>query len=61
MGDEIIQYSIRKNFPELYIDNYIYTLPTHTKTFTWYQKLLYQKRMNLYHSADLKFLWGTNA
>lgn len=61
IGDEIINISIKNNFPEIFNDNYIYNLPTHTRTFTWYQKLIYKKRMSLYEEADYKFLCGTNA
>lgn len=61
LGDEIIKESIFKNFPEILDGNYIYNLPTHTKTFSYMQKFIYKKRMSLYHTADYKFLCGTNA
>lgn len=61
IGDEIINASIKKNFIEIYKDNYIFNLPTHTKTFSWYQKILYKNRMRPYIEADFKFFCGTNA
>lgn len=42
-GDEIINYSIKKNWPEIYNDNYIMTFPTHTPSFHWWQNLLMKK------------------
>ena len=61
IGDEIIKYSIYKNYPEMVEGNYIYNLPTHTKTFSWLQKKLYPERMQIYYNADYKFFCGTNA
>lgn len=61
MGDEIILSSIRKNFPELFEKNYIYSLPTHTQHFSFIQRVLYRKKMKAYSDANQKFLCGTNA
>lgn len=61
MGDEIILDSIRKNFPELFIKNYIYSLPTHTLNFSLIQRLMYRNKMRVYSNADSKILCGTNA
>lgn len=61
IGDEIIVDSIRRNFPKLFDDNYIYSLPTHTLHFSLLQRLLYRKKMKTYSNADQKFLCGTNA
>lgn len=61
VGDEIIKCSIEKNFPELYEDNYIYRLPTHTHTFSRLQLLVYPQKKKDFANADLKFLCGTNA
>lgn len=58
-GDEIINYSIKKNWPEIYNDNYIMTFPTHTPSFHWWQNLL-MKKNSIYANADYKFLCGTN-
>lgn len=58
-GDEIINVSLRKNWPEIYKNNYIMTFPTHTPTFYWWQNLL-MKKNKIYANADLKFLCGTN-
>jgi len=58
-GDEIINESIRCNWPEIFNDNYIMTFPTHTPTFYWWQNLI-MKKNKLYENADLKFLCGTN-
>lgn len=59
LGDEIINISIKKNWPELFNDNYILTMPTHTPSFYWWQNLLMKKNA-IYASADYKFLCGTN-
>lgn len=61
IGDEIIKRSIEKNFPELYEGNYIYSLPTHTHTFSELQLLLYPQKKRDFANADFKFLCGTNA
>lgn len=62
IGDEIINYSIRKNFPEIFSNSYVYNLPTHTPLFNWYQRWLYKnKNIKAYKNADYKFLCGTNA
>ena len=61
IGDEIILDSIRENFPELFENNYIYSLPTHTLHFSLLQKLLYRKKIRAYSTADYKILCGTNA
>lgn len=58
-GDEIINYSIKKNWPEIYRDNYIMTFPTHTPGFHAWQNMI-MKKNNIYADADLKFLCGTN-
>ncbi len=58
-GDEIINESIRCNWPEIFNDNYIMTFPTHTPTFYWWQNLI-MKKNKIYENADLKFLCGTN-
>ena len=60
IGDEIINLSIKKNWPEIYSENYIITMPTHTPTFYWWQNLLYSKKHDIYANADYKFLCGTN-
>ncbi len=58
-GDEIINDSIKKNWPEIYKNNYIMTFPTHTPNFYWWQNLLIKKN-KIYSKADFKFLCGTN-
>ena len=58
-GDEIINYSIKKNWPEIFNENYIMTFPTHTPSFYWWQNLL-MKKNSIYANADYKFLCGTN-
>lgn len=59
IGDEIINISIKRNWPELYKDNYIITFPTHTPSFHWWQNILIKKN-KLYSSTNFKFLCGTN-
>ena len=59
MGDEIIRYSLQKNWPELYSKNYIITMPTHTPTFRWWQHYL-AKGIRKYSDVDLSFVCGTN-
>ncbi len=59
-GDEIIMESIKKNWPELYGNNYIRTFPAHTPSFRLWQFLL-KKSCREYSHADLKFICGTNA
>lgn len=58
-GDEIINLLIKKNWPEIYDENYIMTFPTHTPTFYWWQNKLIKKN-KIYANADLKLLCGTN-
>lgn len=59
IGDEIIQYSIKKNWPELFENNYIIRMPTHTPLFSWWQRLL-SKRCRFYNNVDYKYICGTN-
>ena len=61
MGDEIINDSIRKNWPELYSQNYICKYPTHTPPHSWWQQLIHGRQIRLYEDMDFKFLCGTNA
>lgn len=58
-GDEIINLSIKNNWPELFENNYLMTFPTHTPSFYWWQNIL-MKKNQIYANADLKFLCGTN-
>ena len=61
-GDEIINVSIEKNWPELFEQNYIMRLATHTPMYSMLQRVLYNKRkLNVFGNADYKFLCGTNA
>lgn len=59
MGDEIIKYSIQKNWPELYSNNYIITMPTHTPTFHLWQHIL-ARGIRKYNDVDYSFICGTN-
>lgn len=59
IGDEIINVSIKKNWPEIFSDNYIMTFPTHTPSFHLWQNIL-MKKNKIYADADYKFLCGTN-
>lgn len=61
IGDEIINDSIRKNWPELFSQNYICKYPTHTPPHSWWQQLIHGKQFSLYEDMDYKFLCGTNA
>ncbi|MBD5554137.1 MAG: polysaccharide pyruvyl transferase family protein [Roseburia sp.] len=61
MGDEIINVSIKKNWGEMFSDNYVVNLPTHTPVFKLWQRVLYKQKMSLYEETDYKFLCGTNA
>lgn len=61
MGDEIIKYSIQSNFPEIFKNNYIYNLPTHTQTFSPFQLIGRKDIVKQYISANYTFLCGTNA
>ena len=60
-GDEIINNSIRKNWPELFDCNYIYRYPTHTPPHSWWQQFFFSHKLYGYKNADFKFLCGTNA
>ncbi len=61
-GDEIINISIRNNCQEIFKENYIMKLPTHTPLYTPFQCFLYnKKKLNTFNEADYKFLCGTNA
>lgn len=59
VGDEIINKSIQLNWPEIYNENYVLTMPTHTPSYHWWQNLL-MKKHKIYENADYKFLCGTN-
>lgn len=60
-GDEIINISIKKNWPELFDENYIMRLATHTPMYTLLQSKIYRKKLSVFKNADYKFLCGTNA
>lgn len=59
MGDEIINLSIKKNWAELFLDNYILRMPTHTPLFYWWQNL-YSGGSPAYCNVDYKIICGTN-
>lgn len=60
-GDEIINYSINKNWQSLFNKNYILRLATHTPMYSAFQTFLYKKKLSVIKNADYKFLCGTNA
>ena len=60
-GDEIINLSIKENWPELFNNNYVMRMATHTPMYTPLQVLLYNKKLSVFKNADYKFLCGTNA
>ena len=59
IGDEIINYSIKKYWAEIYKNNCILTMPTHTPNFYWWQNLIYKSHQT-FANSDYKFLCGTN-
>lgn len=61
IGDEIINTSIQKNWPELFADNYICKYPAHTPPYAWWQQLLVSNKFKNLANSDYKFLCGTNA
>lgn len=60
-GDEIINISIKNNWPELFNENYIMNMATHTPMYTLLQSTIYHKKLSVFKNADYKFLCGTNA
>lgn len=58
-GDEIINVSIKNNWREIYNNNYVLRMATHTPNYYWWQNLIYKKH-KIYENADYKFLCGTN-
>ena len=60
-GDEIINISIKKNWSELFENNYIMNMASHTPMYTLLQSIIYQKKLSVFKDADYKFLCGTNA
>lgn len=60
-GDEIINISIKKNWKNLFENNYIMRLATHTPMYTRFQSLIYRRKLSVFKNADMKFLCGTNA
>ncbi|MGT2647328.1 polysaccharide pyruvyl transferase family protein [Streptococcus uberis] len=60
-GDEIINISIRKNWAELYKNNYVMKLATHTPMYTRLQQIIYNNKLSVFQNSDVKFLCGTNA
>lgn len=61
LGDEIINRSIERNWPELFRSTYIMRLGAHTPVFSPLQYALWRRKLGMYKSADVKFLCGTNA
>lgn len=61
LGDEIINRSLKMNWPELFLDNYVFKMPTHTPTYKRYQIAFYKKKFDMIKNVDLKILCGTNA
>lgn len=61
IGDEIINDSIRKNWPDLYLKNFISKYPTHTPPYSWWQQLICSSKFKTIKRSDYKFLCGTNA
>ena len=44
-GDEIINISIKKNWSELFENNYIMNMASHTPMYTLLQSIIYQKNL----------------
>lgn len=61
IGDEIINDSIKQNWPELFLKNYIATYPVHTPPYSWWQQLFFSKKYTNLQNVDYKFLCGTNS
>jgi len=61
VGDEIINNSIKMNWPELYDNNCIFRLPSHTPPYSWWQQLFFSKKIEAFENSKVKFLCGTNA
>ena len=61
LGDEIINRSIERNWPELFQGTYIMRLGAHTPMFSPLQYVLRRRKLGMYKSADVKLLCGTNA
>lgn len=61
IGDEIIVDSIRKNWKELFEENYICRYSTHTPPYSWWQQIICGGKFSTQKFADFKFLCGTNA
>lgn len=60
-GDEIINISIRDNWKEIFENNYIFRLASHTPVYSLLQYLYRRKAFKTIENADYKFLCGTNA
>lgn len=60
-GDEIINLSIRKNWPAVFENNYVMRLATHTPMYSFLQQVIYRRKLSVFQNADVKFLCGTNA
>lgn len=60
LGDQIINSSIKANWPEIFSQNYIINLPTHTPLLYTWQNLLLKKRDSIMMKTDYKFVCGTN-
>ncbi len=61
LGDEIINDSIRLNWPDLFAENYIVRYPAHTPPYSWWQQLFFKKKFSNLSNVDYRFLCGTNA
>lgn len=60
-GDDIIRISIQNNWKELFEQNYIMRMATHTPMYTPLQSAIYKDALSVFQKADHKFLCGTNA
>ncbi len=54
MGDEIINRSIRANWPELFSSNYVMRMASHTPMHTPLQYALYRRKLDTFKRADIK-------
>lgn len=60
LGDEIILDAIRRNMKEVFDNNFMLRLSTHSNNFSFMQMMRNNKKVNSFSNAKYKFVCGTN-
>ncbi|MDD6270081.1 MAG: polysaccharide pyruvyl transferase family protein [Oscillospiraceae bacterium] len=60
LGDEVILDAIRRNMKEVFDNNFMLRLSTHSSNFSFMQMMRKNKKIEYCANADYKFICGTN-